>query len=108
VNSGIFSYSKLSQFTYRVQSFYDFVSHSITVTFGYSESSHFATVTQALSRLRRSFCYSELSHFAILLSHFMILSSICYSELNHFCYSDLRHYEGFIGHFVIVNSVILL
>jgi hypothetical protein len=44
MNSGIFSYSKLIQFTYRVQSFYDFVSHSTTVTFGYSESSHFATV----------------------------------------------------------------
>jgi hypothetical protein len=56
------------------------------------------------------FCYSELIHSAIMINHFLILSSSCYSKV-HFCYSEQlfmiltailiqwRHYCCFISHF---------
>jgi hypothetical protein len=69
-------YSELDHFSFRAQSFYDFVSHSTIVL------SHFFTIL--LSHF--VFCYSELSHFCESVSHFSLLvnSVILATLFNHF------------------------
>jgi hypothetical protein len=53
---------------------------SLCQSFCYSELTHFAMMNSAI------FCYSELNQFAIMLSYFMILSPFSRSCLS-FCYS---------------------
>jgi hypothetical protein len=88
--------SQLSHFSYGAQSFYDFVSHSATMTSAILLEN---SVIPHCYSTQPFFCNSDqpfLLHFSVILCFatvssviFLILSSIfhCYSELGYCCYS---------------------
>jgi hypothetical protein len=125
VNSIIFIYNELSHFSYRAQSFYDFISHSSTVNsaillensaiFYYGDLSHFAIVKSDIP------CPTLLSHSSLLycslLSHFSLLqcSTIFYyysahqflmqKELSH---SSLLQYLANFHHKKVLSHSLML
>jgi hypothetical protein len=95
--------------TPRESSFYAF-----TQSFCYIVSYFSVLVSHLLHS--QSFCYSELSQYAIVnlaifgivLSHFALFQSSCYRELNHFCYStQISHFSTVFSHFVNYSAILV-
>jgi hypothetical protein len=117
----------------RLSHFLISLSHFGTMsTICYSELNNFAIVNSAILSgiieiFAQSFYCSKLSHFAMVLSHFMILSDIpdiftqtvFYSEHNHFatllnhfqlfCYSELNYFFARVNSaiFVVLSTILL-
>jgi hypothetical protein len=118
VNSIIFIYNELSHFSYRAQSFYDFISHSSTVNstiFYYGDLSHFAIVKSNIPRptlLSHSslLCCSLLSHFSLLqcstiFYYYSAHPFLMQKELSH---SSLLQYLANFHHKKVLNHSLML
>jgi hypothetical protein len=71
---------------------------NLSQSFYYSELDHFSTVLSY---------FSELGHSAIVnLAICYSAKSFCYSKIRHYCYSELSHFIIVLSHFMILLAVL--